>query len=270
MDRRLSLGILLRKREIGFCTKAALVGAVIGFFVLYPLNEFVYFYEHAPDAPTATSFVMGQVTDSLKGNTPIKTAFYAAAGTILGALTALVYGAMHRKWLRIQQLSEELGKNLEALIEQGEGPTLEFKSSFRWDLKKSSVNRALETVVIKTLAGYMNVAGGTLLIGVADNGKIVGLDNDYQSLKKKDRDGFEQALMTAVSANIGTDLCHSIQIIFHSIEKLDVCRVIVAPSGRPALITQGGNPKLYVRTGGSTRELNVQEAIEYVSRRWSK
>ncbi|MEH6579502.1 MAG: ATP-binding protein [Amphritea sp.] len=213
---------------------------------------------------------MEQVIDSLKGNTPIKSLFYAALGTILGVITGLIYRVLHRRRLRVLQLSEELGKNLEALIEQGEGPTLEFKSSFRWDLEKSSVNRALETVVIKTLAGYMNVAGGTLLIGVADNGKILGLDNDYLTLKKKDRDGFEQAVMTAVSTNLGADLCQFVQILFHSIEKLDVCRVIVAPSGRPVIIKQGGNPRLYVRTGGSTRELNVQEAIDYVSRRWSK
>ena len=74
-------------------------------------------------------------------------------------------------------------------------------------------------MILKTLAGYMNGNGGTLLIGVADDGAIVGLEKDYKTLKKQDRDGFEQALMTAVATKIGGDACHSVQIVFHSVEK---------------------------------------------------
>ena len=56
------------------------------------------------------------------------------------------------------------------MIAQGESANLEFKSSFRWDLRENKLNRALEGVILKTLAGYMNGKGGTLLIGVADDG----------------------------------------------------------------------------------------------------
>ena len=52
----------------------------------------------------------------------------------------------------------------------------------------------------------MNNSGGTLLIGIADDGRVVGLDYDYQTLKKPDRDGFEQAVMTAVANNLGADV----------------------------------------------------------------
>lgn len=40
-------------------------------------------------------------------------------------------------------------------------------------------NRKLEDVAIKTLAGFANRVGGTLLIGVADDGTIGGLIRDY-------------------------------------------------------------------------------------------
>ena len=47
-------------------------------------------------------------------------------------------------------------------------------------------------MVVKTLAGFLNAEGGTLLIGVDDAGAVIGLAGDYEALRKRDRDGFEQ------------------------------------------------------------------------------
>lgn len=58
----------------------------------------------------------------------------------------------------------ELDKDLPFIVRQGEGPYLEFKSSLRWDMAETRINRALEGVVLKTLAGFLNShVGGTLL-----------------------------------------------------------------------------------------------------------
>ena len=54
-------------------------------------------------------------------------------------------------------------KDLEALIKNGESQTLEFKSS------TAKLKNAFET-----LCAFLNGEGGTVLIGVADNGKIIG------------------------------------------------------------------------------------------------
>jgi len=138
-------------------------------------------------------------------------------------------------------------------------------------MQEQRTNRNLETVVLKTLAGFFNShVGGTLLIGVSDNGEIIGLDHDYQTLKKPNQDGFEQTLMTSISTNLGADLCPSVHVLFHVIDSKDVCRVIVSPANRPVFLQQGSTPKLYVRTGGGTRDLNIQEALEYASGRWKK
>jgi len=41
----------------------------------------------------------------------------------------------------------------------------------------------LETAVLKTIAAFLNSAeGGTLLIGVADDGTIHGIESDYATL----------------------------------------------------------------------------------------
>jgi hypothetical protein len=249
---------------------AVLLGAAVGIFVLYPTNEFVYYREYGPGSSTAARFAMYQVHRSIRGQTPEKTALYAIVGIILSVGGAGLYSSMQRRAQRIEQLSAALSSDVRSLISQGESATLEFKSSFRWDLRENKVNRALEGVILKTLAGYMNGNGGTLLIGVSDDGSIVGLEQDYKTLKKPDRDGFEQALMTAVATKLGADACRFVQILFHTLESKEVCRVIVSPTRRPVYLKEGDLPKLYVRAGALTRELNVQEAVNYTAERWPK
>jgi len=49
----------------------------------------------------------------------------------------------------------------------------------------------LELAVVKTVAGFMNAMSGTLLIGVDDEGQVLGLDNDFKITQKGNKDGFE-------------------------------------------------------------------------------
>ena len=265
---RLSWQIRLRIR---FFVIATLLGLAAGVFILLPLNEFVYFEEYGqPGYTSGIGFATSQVATALHGGLPKKTALYALVGMLMSLSAAMVFSSMAERQREILRLSSALEGDLRVLIAKGESANLEFKSSFRWDLKENKLNRALEGVVLKTLAGYMNGAGGTLLIGVADDGSIVGLENDYKTLKKQDRDGFEQALMTAVATQLGGDACHNIQAVFQSVEQKDVCRVIATPAHRPVYLRAGETPKLYVRTGVSTRELNVQEAVNYMDARWKR
>ncbi len=246
------------------------LGIVVGVCVLLPINEFVYYTEFHEAGRPAVAFAVDQLSQALRGNLPRKTGFYALVGVVLSLGGAGIYASMVRRSEKIRQLSAVLEGDVRQQIAGGESASLEFKSTFRWDLRENRANRSLETVVLKTLAGFMNGQGGTLLIGVADDGSIVGLEHDYSALKKRDRDGFEQALMTSVAGRLGGDACQWVQAVFHSVEGHDVCRAIIGRSQRPVYLRDGETPKLYVRTGVSTRELNVQEAIDYTTTRWKK
>ena len=249
---------------------AIALGVAVGVFVLLPVNEFVYYSEFQATGRPAVVFAVGQLQQALRGKLPQKTSLYSIVGVVLSLGGAAIYASMARRSERIRQLSAALDEDVRGTIAGGESAGLEFKSTLRWDLREGRINRSLETVVVKTLAGYMNSRGGTLLIGVTDDGSIVGLENDYSALKKPDRDGFEQLLMTSVAGKLGADACQCVQALFHSVEGKDVCRVIVSPAHRPVYLRDGETPKLYVRTGVSTRELNVQEAINYTATRWKK
>jgi len=255
-------------RRIEWLLAALLTGAALGTFVLRPISDFVAWYEHEVAAPSAWAYVWQEVTGSIHGNKPAKTLLYAVVGWLFSLLAAGFYSSVHERNRRIYELTAELGRDLDAIIAAGESEWLEFKSTFRWDLQESRTNRALELVIIKSLAGFLNGRGGTLLIGVDDNGEILGLDADYRTLKKGDRDGFQQALFTAVATSMGGDIAPYLAVLFHRVHEKEVCRVIVEPASRPVYIEHSGAPRLYLRSGAATRELNVKEAIAYQATRW--
>ena len=96
-----------------------------------------------------------------------------------------------------------LSTDLAELIGLGESETLEFKSSARWNYKAKQFDKKLEQMIVKTVCGFMNHDGGTLLIGVNDDGSPVGLQPDYGTLGAKgDRDGFELFLHQRLDADL--------------------------------------------------------------------
>lgn len=162
-----------------------------------------------------------------------------------------------------------------------ESATLEFKATLRTHDSDGAFFKPLETASLKTVAAFLNSRdGGTLLIGVADDGGVHGLASDYESLAKPDRgdrDAFEQHLANIISASMGEAAATNISIQIHHIDGSDVCRIHVHPCGFPvdAKVTvdkQGQQVKknaFYVRVANGTKELNDDEKAKYMSTRWS-
>ncbi|WP_374086250.1 helix-turn-helix domain-containing protein [Methylomicrobium lacus] len=275
MKRFFLLILTIWRQQMKLYLLAGLAGAVIGVFVLAPSYDYISARESSSDPLSSVQFMLNQVGDMLTGKIShgnlMLLAFYAEIGALIGLLSLAFYTLIHNRVVHIDYLKAELDKDLPSIIRQGEGPYLEFKSSLRWDMAESRINRSLEGVILKTLAGFLNShVGGTLLIGVADNGEIIGLEKDFQTLKKPDQDGFEQAVMTAISANLGADLCSFVHVLFHVIDDRHVCRLIVSPANRPVFIDLGNSQKFYVRTGGATRDLNIKEALDFIAGRWKR
>ena len=173
------------------------------------------------------------------------------------------------KWLPKAEVDPE--QHVRALIASGESASLEFKSSLRWDRKQDRVNKVLEGVVVKTLAGFLNADGGTLLIGVDDGGTLVGLAADYGALKKQNRDGFELHLMEIFGRDIGESATATfLAVNFHEIDGQDICQVNVESSDHPIYVEHQSEAIFYLRVGNATRPLPVNEAVKYVQSRWGQ
>ena len=155
------------------------------------------------------------------------------------------------------------------VIASGESSNVEFKSTARLNLHTDQRDPAIELAVVKAVAGFLNAHGGTLLIGVADDGSPRGLDDDYGAVGSKGRDGYENFLTTMLDKRIGRAAVADVQIAFHSVDGHDVCRLDVEPSPEPVFVTNDkGDADLYVRLNNSTRLLNTADALRYVRQHW--
>jgi len=245
------------------------VGLLFGIFVFLPINELTSYYEYKRSADlTVWQFVYVQFVRTITLQTPVKFYFYLAFGGLMGGVSLISLLAYKKRNSIIFQLREELGKDLIALIKNGEDEYLEFKSSMRYDYRQQKPNKALEGVIAKALAGFMNTQGGSLLIGVADDGNILGLEADYNTLHRKDSDGFTQMITSLISSKMGTPACRLVRILFHKQEGKEVCRIIVLPSPVPVYVSEEGQARFYVRTASGTREMDVQEAMTFIKLRW--
>ena len=160
--------------------------------------------------------------------------------------------------------------SIEELIEEGESDGLEFKSSLRWDYYQGAPNKKLEDVIVKTVCAFANAEGGTLLIGVDDEGKVLGLDNDYSAIDG-DRDRFELHLRQLLSNHFGKSFVASkVKTGFSVISDLDICQVDVERASEPLVVKlkdKNGQTQehLYVRSGNSSQEIPLSEAHKFFS-----
>lgn len=158
-------------------------------------------------------------------------------------------------------------ENIKKLISEGESQRLEFKSSLRWDYRTKCVNKDLEHVIAKSISGFLNSEGGTLLIGVADKQEIIGLQKDYNSLRKKNRDGFQLQLVQVISNYIGIEYSDFWNFDFINIDGKDICIINVKKSPE-AVYTKKINKNgedFFIRKGSSTRSLTFRETETYKS-----
>jgi hypothetical protein len=157
------------------------------------------------------------------------------------------------------------------LIRKGENTSLEFKATFRWSLQQQKTSDDLMNAVLKAIVGFSNSKkGGDLLIGVNDNGMVVGLDNDYRNSKPENKDGFQQLITQKVSSLVGVDVAHDMDVNFYLVDGKEMCKVHVIPGHSPVYLVEKGNPIFYLRMGNSTRPLGVKEANEYCLERFRK
>jgi hypothetical protein len=159
---------------------------------------------------------------------------------------------------------------LEGLIAQGESFELEFKTTGRWDIKQEQAGKHIEHAVLKAITGFANSVGGTLLIGVTDEGIITGIEPDLQLFKANERnaDRYELWLNSKVKTLLGMGLATQIETKVVSTDKGQVCRVSVPAASQPTFLTWNGKEEFYVRVNNSTEPLAGSALLEYQKAHW--
>ena len=60
----------------------------------------------------------------------------------------------------------------------------------RWNWRENKLDKKMEEIILKTISAFSNAEGGKLLIGVTDEGEILGLESDYNTFKEANKDHF--------------------------------------------------------------------------------
>ncbi len=168
-----------------------------------------------------------------------------------------------------------VGVSLEQEIAEGESDELELKATLRWDLSLQIVNKRLEEAIVKTVAAFANSQGGSLIVGVSDDGDVVGLEHDYASLGGVDRDGFEIHLRNLLNQSLGVAfVAAKVRIEFPELSGEEICRVDIEPATAPVLMkvpTKDGPPseKFFARSGNSSQEIPPSQLKSYWDTRFA-
>lgn len=157
------------------------------------------------------------------------------------------------------------GDEVLALARSGESRTLEFKQTLSLDVRKSTKEAYIEKMVLKTIAAFLNSQGGTLLVGVADDGSIAGLRAEMDAVFKGSRDDLLKHFKNILRRSIGETFYPLIDYNTVDVNGEQVLRVDCRESDKECFLD---STEFYVRTNPATDQLNGEKMLEYIRRRF--
>ncbi len=184
---------------------------------------------------------------------------------LFGAQAAIVL-AVYVWWRRT--LAPELRPY--DLVVEPEHERLERKSTLRWDLMAGKVNKSMERATLKTVAAFLNGKGGQLVIGIADDGSVVGLEHDYATLAHQNADGLANHFGNLFNAMLGASARHLVRLQAFTHQQKECMLVSVGPSARPVYLRDENREEFFIRTGNATTSLKLSEAQVYIDSHWKR
>jgi hypothetical protein len=149
------------------------------------------------------------------------------------------------------------------LITGGEGDRLEFKSTLRWNINADKPGKEVEISWLKTVVAYLNTDGGVLLIGVNDDGEVIGLESDNFA----NDDKFMLHYNNLFKDHVGMEFATQVSSRIVAIAEQKVFVIQCEPASDPVYLRHGKEEKYYVRMGPSSRALTTSQVVDHVSKR---
>jgi Putative DNA-binding domain len=170
-----------------------------------------------------------------------------------------------------ESIKELLKLPINQLCKKDESLYLEFKSSLRWDYESGKVSESVEYSAIKEIAAFMNSSGGILVIGIGDNGRILGLQKDFDTFKhKRNWDIWSQHLDNLIYCryHINRKFSEYIHIKKETINSYSIAVIIVQPSPEPVWMKLNNVDTVFMRSHNVTPSLQGKPASEFISSHW--
>ncbi len=146
------------------------------------------------------------------------------------------------------------------MVQQAEGQTLEFKETLMYSIYTEQKDEDVLKESLKTIVGFLNAKGGTLLIGVSDDGNIKGLKEDFMFVHKKNQDGFQLRLRDFIRNQFDPEPVGQINITFKEFNGKVICQVEVKACKEITHLDK----ETYVRDGNQTLKLEGRRLTDWI------
>lgn len=130
-------------------------------------------------------------------------------------------------------------------------------------MSKKELEKAVEHGVLKSIAALLNTNGGTLVVGVADDHTIVGIETDFPRTKGS-KDGWRLTFDTLVSSHLGGDAMRYIDLELAPWKEKTVAIVRCSQRDQPTWL----HDELFIRKTASTENLKARPDCTWYIERW--
>ncbi|MBD2161539.1 putative DNA binding domain-containing protein [Limnothrix sp. FACHB-1083] len=154
---------------------------------------------------------------------------------------------------------------IRGLIREGETKHIEFKETLSLDVRKQTKEKYLETEAVQTVVAFLNTQGGILLIGVADNGELVGLNHEIDKFYKGNVDKFILRWKDLLKDRIGEGCYTFLEYRMINMQQKFILWVECKASPFPFYLDK---TEFYFRTHPATHRLDGPKLVEYVKNRF--
>ena len=154
--------------------------------------------------------------------------------------------------------------NFESRISRGEGMQTEFKSTLRVNIHTGQNDPKMEHAVLKTLAAFLNSKGGTLFVGVNDDGEVVGLESD----NFPNEDKMALHLDNLIKDRLGGPVFAYVKTTFADVGGKRFLAIECAASNNPVFLKNATGEEFFIRAGASSPALPASHTHEYIQRRF--
>jgi len=151
--------------------------------------------------------------------------------------------------------------SVRGIVREGETECTEFKSSLVLDLKTQTKEKYIEDSSFKTIVAFLNTDGGTLLVGVADDGEILGVNPEIEKFHKGSSDKFLLNWKNKLKERIGEQYYPFIKAKLVRLDEKSVLKVDCLQALQPCYLD---GRDFYVRTNPATDKLEGPKLVEYV------
>lgn len=226
-------------------------------------------YPSVPGTDPGELFLISPASDlsrrfeTVTGWVTILFAAVLTLATIAVVILAFDYRNKWRRFARRRRPVPATETELQALIDEGESIAVEFKSTMRWNLHANKAGKEMEIAWLKTVVAYLNTNGGFLLIGVADDGEVLGLEADNFA----NDDKFILHFDNLIQRHIGLQFAGWVHGSFHNIGDKQVFLVNCDRCHEGVFLKKDEAELFYVRVGASSRQMPGSRILEYLAER---